>query len=156
MFQIQEIFERYIAFRMGVFQKYHEETPSLGIKTLLADAMSVEADLDIVFPEDYRWWLMNHNLSDTPEPVYGINASSDDILRHYKIEHFEVENSMPDFLVPFCPDGWGNHYCFHKSQPGVFFWQHDMDAGPRNPKKTNDSFTDWFKERVDEYIKHNS
>ena len=46
----------------------------------------------------------------------------------YHFEHFIADNPMPSYLVPFCPDGFGNHYCFDLHRSGhVVFWQHDYE-----------------------------
>ncbi|WP_394802961.1 SMI1/KNR4 family protein [Barnesiella propionica] len=36
-------------------------------------------------------------------------------------EHFEANNPMPLHLVPFCPNGYGNHYCFDLHNHNIVF-----------------------------------
>ena len=46
----------------------------------------------------------------------------------YDIEHELSDNSMPKHLIPICPDGFGNHYCYdlHRNNK-IVFWQHDYE-----------------------------
>jgi len=59
-----------------------------------------------------------------------------------------------DYLVPFSPDGGGNHYCFdtrtiNENSCNVVFWQHDYPYSEDDPPEvTNTSFTEWMKEVV--------
>lgn len=51
----------------------------------------------------------------------------------YRFEHFDVENIMPSYIVPFSPDGYGNHYCFDVKNHNIIFWEHDSDYTQYEP-----------------------
>ena len=51
----------------------------------------------------------------------------------YRDEHFEMGNPMPAHLVPFSPDGFGNHYCFDVKSHHIVFWEHDVDYTQHHP-----------------------
>jgi hypothetical protein len=59
---------------------------------------------------------------------------------------------MYDYLVPFSPDGFGNHYCFdtrttNNNLCNVLFWQHNYPYSEDDPPEvTNGSFAEWLKE----------
>ena len=86
--------------------------------------------------------------------VYGIYSDSPHMSlgRAFNIEHYEVENAMPTYLIPFSPDGGGNHYCFDSTRCleescKIVFWQHNLPYSKENlPETVNNSFTEWAKE----------
>ena len=43
------------------------------------------------------------------------------------------EKPMPAHLVPFSPDGFGNHYCFDVKSHHIVFWEHDVDYTQHHP-----------------------
>lgn len=86
--------------------------------------------------------------------IYGLHNQSNvyDLEKCYLFEHFEVENKMPAKLIPFSPDGSGNHYCFDMTMGNaifspIIFWQHDY-AYTRDdiPEIVYGSLADWMKE----------
>ena len=90
--------------------------------------------------------------------VYGIDDGSGrySLEDCYQFEHFEVGNPMPDFLIPFSPDGAGNHYCFDSRQCNeescnIIFWQHDLELEINEVEVVNSSFAHWVKEVVIEW-----
>lgn len=70
----------------------------------------------------------------------------------YEFEHFLADNPMPVNLIPFSPDGLGNHYCFdaltnNEHSCNIVFWQHDYKYTPEDkPEITNTSFFEWIKD----------
>jgi cell wall assembly regulator SMI1 len=86
--------------------------------------------------------------------MYGIRTENFDLEKCYLIEHDEVDNPMPKHLVPFSPDGTGNHYCFDLRTSTiesckVVFWQHDfIYDNETEPEVVNSSFSDWVQEVV--------
>ena len=106
-------------------------------------------------PEDFKYFLRQHNsISLMGDNVYGLGEEmkGSSLDKVYEIEHFEVENPMPKELLPFSPDGRGNHYCLDLSNISngfapVLFWQHDLDYDSKDEIEiTNDSFSDWVQE----------
>ncbi|MES4793017.1 MAG: hypothetical protein C4321_08575, partial [Chloroflexota bacterium] len=59
---------------------------------------------------------------------------------------------LPPHLVPFSPDGWGNHSCFDTPRPNnseypVVLWSHER--GPDQiPETTHPTFADWLGDAV--------
>ncbi len=87
--------------------------------------------------------------------VYGIGKLSPVSLESiFTIEHNEVRNKMPEYLIPFSPDGLGNHYCFDMRSRdaescSIIFWQHDLAyTDDESPEVVNASFADWVQEVV--------
>jgi hypothetical protein len=114
-----------------------------------------EGKYSVILPDDYKAFLKKTNgLNLMGTVVYGIYDESAymSLGRAFNIEHNEVENEMPAYLIPFSPDGGGNHYCFDSTRCDgesckVVFWQHNRSYSQENPPETvNDSFVAWVKE----------
>ena len=94
-----------------------------------------EVKYNLNLPKDYKILLEKHNgINLYGIEIYGIiqnqNAGLTSLEETYLFEHYEVENVMPFYLIPFSPDGGGNHYCFdtrfnNDTSCPVVFWQHD-------------------------------
>ena len=119
--------------------------------------IALEERLSIRLPNDYRAFLRFHNgLRLMGTSVYGITTTSDphSLEGAYLFEHYEVENPMPEYVVPFSPDGEGNHYCFdlrtcHQESCEVIFWQHDLTYTEEyKPEVVHSSFAAWVKEVI--------
>ena len=41
-------------------------------------------------------------------------------------------------IVPFSPDGYGNHYCFDVKNHNIVFWEHDSDYIQNKPDITGE------------------
>lgn len=120
------------------------------------EIIDFEGKYALRLPLDYREFLLLHNgFSLMSVTVYGINKSIPlSLEKVFIIEHDEVGNPMPRYLIPFSPDGMGNHYCFDirsnnaESCP-IIFWQHDILYTNENPpEEVNSSFTEWVQEVV--------
>lgn len=82
-----------------------------------------------VFPNEYIQLLSYSNgISLMGDEIYGIGSTCLDrsIEEVYMIEHTLVSNPMPPSIIPFSPDGFGNHYCFNSKDDSILFWQHDL------------------------------
>ena len=65
----------------------------------------------------------------------------------FDFEHFDVCNPMPHHIIPFSPDGYGNHYCFDMQNNGkIIFWQHDIDYSDRVPEVVYESMLEMIRE----------
>lgn len=103
-------------------------------------------------PNDYKWFVSMHDgLSLMGDDVYGFSGD-ENILTAYDFEHFCVQYPMPEYLVPFSPDGRGNFYCFdtrfHSNESClIVFWTSNYEyTEDDQPEITNRSFTDWIDE----------
>ena len=114
-----------------------------------------EEKYNLNLPGDYKTFLEKTNGLDLMGTiVYGIydESTTMSLGRAFNIEHYEVDNEMPTYLIPFSPDGGGNHYCFDATRGDgvsckVVFWQHNLLYSKESPPKTvNNSFTEWAKE----------
>jgi hypothetical protein len=119
--------------------------------------IAFERGRNLKLPEDYIDLIKKINgLSLMGKIVYGVGeeAWQFSLDKNYKFEHEEVANSMYDYLIPFSPDGGGNHYCFdtrtiNENSCNIIFWQHDYPYTADDvPEITNPSFTEWIKEVV--------
>lgn len=119
--------------------------------------IAVERQYNIKLPEDYLAFIRKINgLSLMGTIVYGVGEETwqSSLEKNYKLEHEEVANPMYDYLVPFSPDGGGNHYCFdtrtiNENSCNIIFWQHDYAySAEDSPEITNNSFTEWVKQVV--------
>lgn len=136
---------------------FSEKIITLGSPTSLGEIDSFEKRTKLRLPEDYKTFLQRFNgISLLGTIVYGIvkNEISMSIEEAYKFEHDDVDNPMFDYLIPFSPDGGGNHYCFDTTtfkdeSCSIVFWQHDYPYSDSDkPEVTNESFASWLKEVV--------
>ncbi|MEO0685405.1 MAG: SMI1/KNR4 family protein [Cyanobacteria bacterium J06649_11] len=109
-------------------------------------------------PDDYKFFISRFNgFSLMGTEVYGIRSKLD-IIKNYDIEHKKVVNPQFDYLVPFSPNGRGDHYCFdtrkiyENGTCPIVFWQWDYSFyHPNDIEITNNSFVDWVQEVMVEW-----
>jgi cell wall assembly regulator SMI1 len=122
-----------------------------------------EKKYKVALPNDFKLFLSIHNgASLDGTEVYGIEDTGSEkryaLDGCYNAEHFLVGNAMPLYLVPFSPDGGGNHYCFDiricdETSCPVVFWQHDYPYSEEDaPEVTHGSFSDWAKEVMIDWV----
>lgn len=109
--------------------------------------------IGVALPDEYKEFVRKSN---------GLEFGSEYILRVgndirpqaysinevYDFEHNQSSNPMPHNLIPFSPDGYGNHYCFDINQRGVIvFWQHDYEYSDEDrPEIVYNSMEDMIQE----------
>lgn len=74
-----------------------------------------EDEFEVKLPNDYKYLLaITNGFSLMGDRILGITWSDygDDLCSVYKYEHNDVLIPQYKHLVPFCPDGGGNFYCF--------------------------------------------
>lgn len=71
----------------------------------------------------------------------------------YDFEHYEAGNEMPKTLLPFSPDGFGNHYCLDIRNGNVVFWEHDLDYTKTFPEIIASSFFVFLENIINEALK---
>lgn len=124
------------------------------------EIQQAEAELNVVFPNSYRWFLRTLGGADFPLEIFGLEpewrlneaASFWNVVYITQSERSESEPKMPTPLVPFTPDGMGNHLCLDtasmsKGECPVVFWNHDAGEAQR-PRQTHPTFLDWLEERL--------
>lgn len=142
-------------------EKFPDSTVAGG-KVNDLDIINAEQELGLQLPADYKTFLIEFNgIIIQSDEIFGINTSYShlDILQIYIREHTEVEYPMPNHLIPFSPNGRGDHYCFDISAIDsngicpILFWQWDYSFfNPHDIDKTHNSFTDWLKELLTDLI----
>lgn len=147
MVRISEVFEEIQKFSSNLYQLYGAVEGS--------KIISFEQEYKVALPNDYKLFLSKTNGIDfMGTVVYGIHDDTifKSIGSSYIFEHYEVGNPMPLNLIPFSPDGAGNHYCFDSDNCTsesceIIFWQHDLSYDLNNPPEVvNESFAEWMKE----------
>ena len=122
----------------------------------LDEVVRFENTYSLHLPQDYIELLKVTNGFDLMgTTVHGVgNSLGYSLERLYTREHNEVANPLFNYLVPFSPDGGGNHYCFdtrtlNNDSCNIIFWQHDyLYSEDDQPEVTNTSFAEWVKQVV--------
>lgn len=149
----------------GIFARLAErladEAPDncLGDGATESEVAELERELGVTLPASYRRFLQEFGFTFWPDFVYGIahgKLPGMRVLWQTRIERHEVEPPLPAHLVPFSPDGWGNHYCLDTAQLAegecpVVFWDHEAAANSA-PERTHRSFTAWLAEALEEPV----
>jgi cell wall assembly regulator SMI1 len=106
-------------------------------------------------PLDFKYLISRFNgFSLNGTEVYGIDISlkESSFDNVYEFEHFKSKFKMPLHLIPFSPDGRGNHYCLDLSGLNngicnIKFWQSDFNYNNFDEiENCNTSFLDWVDE----------
>ena len=135
--------------------KFSSDILSVGEPVQENKIAAFEKKYNLLLPSDYKILLRRYNGIDlVGTNIYGIDegSSSYSLEQSYLFEHYEVANEMPLHLVPFSPDGGGNHYCFDTrcsdvTSCPIVFWQHDFSYSDESPPEVvNASLADWMKE----------
>jgi hypothetical protein len=136
-------------------QKFSTDILSLD-KPVHEDAIyAFEEKYNLKLPSDYKMLVRVHNgISLMGTDIYGIAKSDNSYSLEdcYVFEHYKVENKMPLHLIPFSPDGGGNHYCFdtrfcNNPLSCIVFWQHDYSySNDDQPEIVNEGLGNWIKE----------
>jgi len=89
--------------------------------------------------------------------LYGLGAGVPahlDLVGNTRAERTEFHPHIPLHLVPFMPNGCGDHYCIDLSarvdDPPVVFWDHELDAA-QQPQRLADTFSSWLLHHTNEW-----
>ena len=96
-----------------------------------SDIVYFEQHNSVLLPKEYKQLLsFSNGIMLMGDEIYGVGSSclSQSLETTYQIEHYLVDNPMMEYLIPFSPDGFGNHYCFDSRDGTIVFWQHDLPA----------------------------
>lgn len=116
-----------------------------------------EQTYNLILPNDYKELLKATNgFSLMGEQVFGLfnDKRTESLDANYEYEHLHSLYPMPDYYIPFSPDGAGNHYCFDVSNLSdtscaIVFWQSGYPYTKADgPEVTNNSFKNWIKEVI--------
>lgn len=117
-----------------IIKEFERFSDSIKAKTNPAcdsDIVAFEERLSVVLPKEYKQLLSYSNgIMLMGDEILGVGDSclSQSLETTYQIEHYLVDNPMMEYLIPFSPDGFGNHYCFDLKDGTIVFWQHDLPA----------------------------
>lgn len=122
-----------------------------------AEIDGCEEGLGVRLPDSYRWFLCEFGIGCFPQEIYGIHHGplpGFKVECHAQGERHQCEPPMPHHLIPFSPDGWGNHYCLDTSRLSdgecpVVFWNH-AGGEDQQPEQTHSTFLDWLEENARE------
>ena len=135
------------------------ESPSQWNPATSAEIQRAEKALGFVFPRTYKWFLETFGFCFWPTMIYGLGDSLPEgfsIIHVTEQERHQVEPELPLPLIPFAPDGAGNHFCLDtaqmvKEECPVVFWDHegeeDQERVPLYP-----TFLDWLEHEAAEEI----
>jgi hypothetical protein len=115
----------------------------------------IEHALGVVLPQSYRRFLKEFAYATWPDYIYGLwtgPVRGFDVVRLTQDERSEAEPPLPRHLVPFSPDGWGNHFCLDTSRMKdgecpVVFWDHEMGSD-QTPTVVCATFLAWLGEAM--------
>lgn len=155
MIDISEIF--------SIMLKFNKKLYTLFSPVDIVNIKRVEDKIGLQFPFDYLTFLKKTNGAYIlQQSIYGLQTEEKDLdgFSSYDIEHLDTDNPMYNYLFPISPDGAGNHYCLdlqtlnNESQTcKVVFWQHDYSYSEIDPPDVDsDSFSDFIKKIIDEYL----
>ena len=141
-----------ISYIIAELKKFKRSIVSLENAASESEIIETEIHIGQLLPNEYKEFVRNHNglefmceyilrVGDNVQPsAYSLN----DV---YDFEHFETYNPMPPYIIPFSPDGYGNHYCFDMRNNGaIIFWQHDLDYKDKEPEIVYESMADMIQE----------
>ncbi len=119
---------------------------------------AAERQLGVTFPPTFRSYLSEYGyLEFRSAEFYGLGAGVPehlDLIRNATAERARFHPHIPVHLVPFMPNGCGDHYCIDLSarvdDPPVVFWDHELDTAQR-PQRLADTFTSWLLEHTHEW-----
>ena len=123
-----------------------------------------EIELGISYPPDFRYFLSKMNgFSLDGEIVLPALVTEEGLIEEsipqvMKWERYEAANSMPEYFLPFSPNGRGDHYCFdlrRQDKNGIYpiiFWQWDYSyqCPDDDVEQVNDDFVGWIKEIIED------
>lgn len=146
-----------IATLITELEKYDKSIVSLWKGASEKEIEDSETHIGQELPKEYKEFVrISNGLEFTCDYILrvgnNVTPSAFSLNWVYDFEHFESNNPMPSHIIPFVPDGYGNHYCFDMKNNGVIiFWQHDINYDEQKPEivyksmfdMINEVFIDW-------------
>ena len=147
--RVYEMREMTLARIIKEFERFSNSIKASTVPACDSDIIAFEQNRSVILPIEYKQLLSYSNgIMLMGDEIYGVGKSSlsQSLETTYQIEHYLVDNPMMEFLIPFSPDGFGNHYCFDSRDGAIVFWQHDL---PASDNVTNRVYNNLF-EMIDE------
>ncbi|WP_276880495.1 SMI1/KNR4 family protein [Bacteroides heparinolyticus] len=118
-----------------------------------------EQQFHVELPNDYKYLLTKTNgFGLMGDDVLGITYTTygTDLVNTYQFEHYEVIVPQYEWLIPFCPDGGGNFYCFDtnvRTRNGdsnqIVFWYSNYEYTESDPPEvTHECLADFINECI--------
>lgn len=132
-------------------KKFDNSVVTFGEPATEQEIEESETHLGQNLPNEYKEFVRKYNGLDFDcEYILKVGnniCNTYSINKVYDFEHYNTENPMPLHLIPFAPDGFGNHYCFDMQKEGIIvFWQHDIDYTTTQPEIVYKSMADMIQE----------
>lgn len=133
-----------------ILEKVPESFITLNRPAKKSEIAEFEEKWNINLPSDYVKLLMRHNgINLMGNVLLGVPTFNEDVENldsSFQFEHFESNNPMPLYLLPFSPDGYGNYYCFDLLANKIVFWQYDCNYLESSPEVVYDTLASMMKE----------
>lgn len=133
-------------------EKFDKSIVSLWNAASEQEIEDTEVHIGQVLPDEYKEFIrISNGLEFTCDYILrvgnNVSPSAFSMNEVYDFEHFESYNPMPPHVIPFAPDGYGNHYCFDMKNNGVvIFWQHDINYKEHQPEIVYESMVAMIRE----------
>ena len=135
---------------INILEKVPEKSIKFHPPATEKEIAEFEKKWKISLPSDYVELLLKYNginlMGNILFGVPSINGDPENLDSCYQFEHYDCDNLMPLHLVPFCPDGFGNHYCFDILSEKIVFWQHDCNYSEGPPEVVYDTLATMMQE----------
>lgn len=146
-----------------------EDDVDLGIGIGLEEITASEDKLKVTFPESYKSFLLDFGYARIGHrEIHGLGKNTPKNLNIIEITLREWYMCRPDYyipahLVPFCPIGNGDFYCFDtnrfkEGECPIVLWAHeDIYEYQRDPsllETTHKNFIEWLNEIIDDHLKY--
>jgi cell wall assembly regulator SMI1 len=121
-----------------------------------ASELRAEKKLGVKFPKSFREYLNRFGfISHNADEFYGLDSDIPnhlDLVRNTEGERTQFQPNLPLHLIPFLPNGGGDHYCIDLrsgDDPKVVFWNHEL--GPdQKPEVIASAFSTWLLQHYDD------
>lgn len=103
------------------------------------DIDSVEQKLEVVFPDDFKEEVEQHNGGSPEFTIYDTETTKERIAEYLLSfnqndqenildTYISLKDRLPKAFIPIMTDPFGNYICYdfsNKNNPKVFFWNHE-------------------------------
>jgi len=121
--------------------------------------VAAERKLGVVFPKAFRQFLSQWGYFEfRSAESYGLGDGVPahlDLVRNTQVERNQFHPHIPTHLIPFMPNGCGDHYCIDISavgdDPPVVFWDHELDVN-QTPQVLAETFSLWLNKRTGDWV----